>query len=566
MIGSLLDIPSMAEDLTRTISGSPGEAITSPRFVEDLSNAIASVLDHPASTAILAIEDAYWFAVALIGNLAAGRDIIIPGAMQAGAMKELTQGGAEVLRDPPPGDDPDWLHRGTFNSVIPGLRSRQPVITFTTSGSTGMPKRIVKSLTQLETEAKALEETWGGKIGGSAVFSMVSHRHIYGCLFQVIWPVMAGRQFGRQRFSTWDGLLNAIDGAVTVIGSPAHLSRIQEELPEFDDKKIIGIFSSGGPLDFASARRVADRFGETPMEVYGSTETGGIAHRQQFQKDTPWTPFAAIDCRITTRRTLEIRSPYLENRSWYETDDIVRIDDLGHFHLEGRVDRIVKLEGKRISLPEIEQRLGELDDVQAAAAVVLERGRKIVGAAVELTPEGRERRCRHGDLNFSRDLRGRLSSFVEPVGLPRQWRFVETIPVNSQGKRLTAVIEELFAQSGELITPADLGPPVVGSRETEEGWLIDLAIPGDPPYCEGHFPAFPVIPGIVLLDWAVKLTRDCLDATFIAGDVTQLKFRRVIPPSSQVRLLLEMIQGDMRFTYKINNDICASGQIKSDQT
>ncbi|MCU8495017.1 AMP-fatty acid ligase, partial [Vibrio vulnificus] len=41
-------------------------------------------------------------------------------------------------------------------------------------------------------------------------------------------------------------------------------------------------------------------------------------------------------------------------------------------------------------------------------------------------------------------LRGELRQWLEPIAIPRRYRVVSEIPLNSQGKRLTNQIEQLF--------------------------------------------------------------------------------------------------------------------------
>ena len=81
-----------------------------------------------------------------------------------------------------------------------------------------------------------------------------------------------------------------------------------------------------------------------PIEVYGSSETGGIAWRQQqTAHDEKWTPLPNIKWRIdATEGVLEIRSRHLPDEDWFRTADrAIPVGD-DHFMLIGRVDRIVK--------------------------------------------------------------------------------------------------------------------------------------------------------------------------------------------------------------------------------
>ncbi|GAD32009.1 aconitate hydratase domain protein [Photobacterium leiognathi lrivu.4.1] len=41
-------------------------------------------------------------------------------------------------------------------------------------------------------------------------------------------------------------------------------------------------------------------------------------------------------------------------------------------------------------------------------------------------------------------LRQQLRQWIEPVGIPRSYRLVESIPLNTQGKRLVSDLEQLF--------------------------------------------------------------------------------------------------------------------------
>ncbi len=49
-------------------------------------------------------------------------------------------------------------------------------------------------------------------------------------------------------------------------------------------KRLRAIFSSGGPLPFEVAQESKRLLGPVPIEVYGSSETGGIAWRSSDTK------------------------------------------------------------------------------------------------------------------------------------------------------------------------------------------------------------------------------------------------------------------------------------------
>lgn len=72
-------------------------------------------------------------------------------------------------------------------------------------------------------------------------------------------------------------------------------------------------------------------------------------------------------------------------------DDMLQFNENGQFHLIGRRGRVVKIEEKRISLVEIEQRLLALDGIMDVAAIPLIRnGRQAIGVVVVPNKEARQ--------------------------------------------------------------------------------------------------------------------------------------------------------------------------------
>ena len=99
-----------------------------------------------------------------------------------------------------------------------------------------------------------------------------------------------------------------------LVSSPAHLQRLPEN-PGWSEarQRLRAVFSSGGPLTLKVAQEAERLLGSVPIEVYGSSETGGIAWRQQRAKiDEAWSPFPGVTWRIDPQDgVLEVRSPNL---------------------------------------------------------------------------------------------------------------------------------------------------------------------------------------------------------------------------------------------------------------
>ena len=312
-----------------------------------------------------------------------------------------------------------------------------------TSGSTGVPKQAGRKLENIERELAALESMFGAVLGAGRVFSTVSHRHVYGLLFRILWPLLERRPFATFDCEYPEQLQGAIGAGNVLVSSPAMLKRVGH-LPA-GAGRWSAVLSSGGFLPAEAAADVSRVLGAGAMEVLGSTETSGVAWRKAGTPSFALLP--SVEARVSGEDVLEVRSPFAGVDDWQSTGDRVQFRGDGTFELLGRADRVAKIEDKRVSLSEIERRLGEHRFVKEAVAVALEDGaRQFVGAVVELSATGREALKSRGRAAMSSDLRFSLRGRIDAVALPRVFRFPETIPVDAQGKRPIAALVALFGK------------------------------------------------------------------------------------------------------------------------
>jgi acyl-coenzyme A synthetase/AMP-(fatty) acid ligase len=167
-----------------------------------------------------------------------------------------------------------------------------------TSGSTGQPSAIGKRLDQLAREVEALQAAFGAQLEGVQVHGTVSHQHIYGLLFRVLWPLAAGRLIHPRRFFHED-LVGALAGTDTVlVATPAHLKRLPEQLDWASLHGRLRAVFLRWPAAGRSGTPGAAVAGRGPTEVYGSSETGGIAWRRWDTDLPPWQPLPGVQWRI----------------------------------------------------------------------------------------------------------------------------------------------------------------------------------------------------------------------------------------------------------------------------
>ena len=378
-------------------------------------------------------HDAYPFAVGLFALLHAGKEIWIPGNNLPETARQLKQEGCRLLGDWPEADpfDTDIRFTVDLTSALDVLDQNAPGIVLFTSGSSGQPKAVPKTLCQLQAEIDTLENLWGKLLNNASVAGTVSHQHIYGLLFRVLWPLAAGRCFHSSMHLSPEALLADGDPArISWVASPGHLKRLDEQSPWQGIGGLSTIFSSGGPLPAEAATQIFTSAGRPVIEVYGSTETGGIAWRQTCGRiDVPWQPFEGIEIQWIEGKSY-LYSPYLNGRDGLALDDrLTQLDD-GRLLLHGRQDRIVKIEEKRLSLTALEQRLQDTPWISEAYALVLARHRDVVAIAAVLSDAGAARLKEQGRNAFIKHLRRDLADSFDAVALPRKWLFVNSIPLD----------------------------------------------------------------------------------------------------------------------------------------
>ncbi|QVM91772.1 AMP-binding protein [Pseudomonas entomophila] len=497
------------------------------------------------------LEDAAALAVALLGAWRAGVDVLLPADLQP-ATRERWHTQVDL-----------WLTTDEQLDELLGL-ALAPAdldldacrISLCTSGSSGEPKRIDKRLRQLANEVNALEQLWGQDLGSAWIIGSVATQHIYGLLFRVLWPLCAGRGLERRQLPFPEDLQRASreHTAFAWVASPALLKRMGDNLDWPALSPVRRVFSSGGELPMAAAECLQQRLGQWPTEILGSSETGGIAWRQG---QPLWQPFADVRLSQDEHGALRIASPYLPAGHIEQSADAAEFSDDGRFRLLGRLDRIVKLEEKRISLPMLEQALCAHAWVAETRLGVIEEGRAYLGALVALTPAGLHALRNQGRRAVIDGLRQHLAGHCEALALPRRWRLARQLPLNTQGKLPQAELQAL------LLAPRSMAPEVLEQTQQGEELHLRLAIPLDLACFPGHFPQTPVLPGVVQIDWAIALAASHLRLARRFAGMEVLKFQQLVRPGDELLLTLrfDTARGKLYFAYTCAGQPCSSGRI-----
>ena len=326
------------------------------------------------------------------------------------------------------------------------VRNRRFSEVFHTSGSTSKPKRIVKTFESLAKEVAFHRDRLS--IGPDTVFlTTIEAHHMYGKLWKEMLPKAAGCAADPEVILAPETLLTKMKSAKKVffVTTPTFLKRFCAYSDLYDvPQNCVEIVTSGALLDAETSAATKRIFGIAPQEIFGSTETGGVAWRRQGDENAgmhDWNVFDPVKVKVSKDGRLVVNSPFSFQRNFEMGDGVELSDDCRHFKLLGRKDRIVKIAEQRVSLPEMEEKIMGLPEVDDAALVVLDGARGQYLGAVMVTSD---KKFKSHDAQSILSMRKQFISIFPKGTVPRRFRFISEIPRNPQGKVLVSELKKIL--------------------------------------------------------------------------------------------------------------------------
>ena len=529
------------------------DGVTFSELKDDVSKARVSIQSVPNEEIALFHSDAYIFLVWLLAAWQEGRKVLVPVDKNI-ALNPSFSGWLKVGEFDAP-DLTGWdVDHEVANRVFSEVDSNFGALGVFTSGSTGEPVRIDKTMRQLENEVDALEFTFGEKIEKDVVFyRSVSHQHFFGMPFGVFWAVSRGSMLSRVAIKgghEWNTSTPQV-----LITSPSFLKSIADTTSQHKNigSGIRSIFSAGGILEDSIFSIINSITKNRVVDVYGSSETGHIAWRSS--PEMPWQVQEGVEFKRPVEDVLEIKSKFCPSDEWFSTSDLAHLRG-NSFEILGRADRIIKIEGTRVSLSQLVASIKESSLVEDCLISDIENGRRAqLGAVLKLSSLGLQTLEVDGRLPLINSLKESLRGKVNAIAIPRRWRFVEEFPANSLGKVLKVNLDGIFSDG--------LKTPIIISRKVEGNsveLVLDMLKSLD---CfNGHFKDFPVVPGVALIEWAMRAAEGHLVKNKIFSGMSQIKFQKFIKPNQIIRLRLDLNPESMNLKYKYHNaDIVYSSGI-----
>lgn len=248
-------------------------------------------------------------------------------------------------------------------------------VLFFTSGTTGNPIGVLKSSEHLMRECEVQIE-WLQQYTLEQCLVTVPFFHIYGYLFGLAIPLSMGMDIvTKEDFLPHEILKLCQQKPTLCITNPVFIRSMLRLREDIDLHETLFICSSG-PLESEEAVKFEQKYSTRLVQLYGSSETGGIAIREGGE--TFWTPLSGVNIH-SDEGMLSVTSPFLSHTLFdavfrplshpFQTTDIIeKVDE--KFKIIGRASELVKIGGKRLSMVEIESFLETMAGIKEALGFV----------------------------------------------------------------------------------------------------------------------------------------------------------------------------------------------------
>ncbi|MBO7166119.1 MAG: AMP-binding protein [Kiritimatiellae bacterium] len=432
------------------------------------------------------------------------------------------------------------------------VRRKKFSVVFTTSGSTSTPKRIVKPFSKLAKEVLYHKKQLRDILSSKPVFlATIEEHHMYGTLWCKLLPKAAECEIDKEVIFTPEALIEKMKShrEVILITTPTFLSRFTAYAKQYDiPKNVKEIITSGALLTSEVSKATKDVFGIAPREIFGSTETGGVASRRQHSGEgEDWKVFDSVKISSSPEGNLIVNSPFSIEKNYTMGDGVIIAPDGRSFKLLGRTDRMVKISEERVSLPEMEEKMVKISGIKEVALCPLTNEHGPYLGAVIVAEE--ELASQEKPSMF---IRNECLKIFPKGTAPKKYRFVPELPRNAQGKIQVSALKEVLNSSFRM-------PLVFDSQITENSFTANMVFPSDMPCFKGHFNGYPVLAGVVQVGVANNIAQQFFKCSSPMKTLKKIKFTGVITPGKKIAFSLTQKSQDFTFSYSKGESQCSSG-------
>jgi long-chain acyl-CoA synthetase len=276
-----------------------------------------------------------------------------------------------------------------------------------TSDSAGDPKPVERNIANLAAEAEHVGSALK-LCGEDRALLTIPLYHSYGFDVGLVASLRAGAAIYLEDEVAPTRIVKLVrEQQITLLPGNATLFEAMSHLPAARPltHKPVRFISAGSGLFGAVLESFHQKYRVRPFACYHTTETGTISIDLKGQAgETVGKPLPGVEVRITTPSTgklapsgksgaLWVRSDAVsplnlclpaqtpqaaavpvggrDSEGWYRTGDLAKLDRSGRVRLEGREDDVVRVDGKRVALGEVEGCIETFPKVHAAQAMVV---------------------------------------------------------------------------------------------------------------------------------------------------------------------------------------------------
>ena len=420
---------------------------------------------------------------------------------------------------------------------FPVIKEEDCYVNLLTSGSSGKNKCIKKNLTNLINEALDINKTFDfSKEEELVITSSTTCAHLFGLTMGFAFPLCTHRTIYANVIEYPDryNIENSL-----FVSTPSFLDSTRKNRAVLNGAKYIA--SAGSKLKDETYKYL-ESFCKV-IEIYGSTETGVIAYRTDSNhKDM--TLFENVNI-FPFENSVMVKTPYaLEN----EVEICDRIEIVNNkIVLKNRTDRLLKIQEKRVSAEDMENFLNDNDFVSESFCF---KYNDKIACLCALTNTGRDFLLKNGIIELIKNLKAFCKLKYDVI--PQRWKFTDIIPRTRAGKIDKLYIQHLFE--------INLTFPVVLDRESSDNTVIyKLFFHKNCNFYSGHFPDYPITPGVVQLYLASFLGERCFSKTLSDGQIRRIKFSNIIHSGEIVYLKLTHKEKSINFEYYNDENNLSSG-------
>jgi acyl-[acyl-carrier-protein]-phospholipid O-acyltransferase/long-chain-fatty-acid--[acyl-carrier-protein] ligase len=334
-------------------------------------------------------------------------------------------------------------------------RADDPAVVLFTSGSEGEPKGVVLSHANMLSNCTQL----AARVDFNAtdiVLNALPLFHAFGLTTGTLLTLLCGIRTFLYPSPLHYRIIPEVAyeiSATILFGTNTFLAGYAKHAHPYDFFSVRYVFAGAERLQEDTRRLWADKFGLRVLEGYGATETapvlslntpmfyreGTVGH---FLPGLRWQLEAVLG--IETGGRLHVAGPnvmlgYLRperpgqleppvsryGAGWYDTGDVVHIDDENFIHILGRAKRFAKVGGEMVSLAVVEELAAQLWPGHHHAAIAVpdeKKGEKIL-LATDFREADRNTLARHAQAQGYGELY-----------LPRNIRVFKELPLLATGK------------------------------------------------------------------------------------------------------------------------------------